>query len=209
MSVLDSPDLYRLAQSWLAPGAEDALCGRLAGWLNDTYADGWVLDVGCGPGSLVTKVGCRRVIGVDLSARRASAVRRSNGVSIRATAAQLPFADGQFDAVWSGGLLHHLADDIARAVVSEIMRVTRPGGHAVTFDSVLPEPAWRRPLAWAVRRLDRGRYVRTQVALEALLPQRRTWACERFTYARNGLEGLWCSYRKEDVACSTRATASG
>lgn len=205
--VLDSPGSYRLAQTWLAPGAAADLCGRLRHWLDDAQPHGWALDVGCGPAALLAQAGYRRVIGVDTSWERAAAVQRTGGVVVTATAAALPFADGEFDIVWSGGLLHHLRDDEARTAIGEILRVTRAGGRTAIFDSVRPEPAWRRPLAWAVRRLDRGRYVRTQAALEALLPERQAWICERFTYTRNGLEGLWCAYRKSLMAGAARAMA--
>lgn len=199
MAGLDALRLHCLAQACLAPGGEAVLCSRLSGWLDALRPDGWVLDVGCGPLSLVAQAGCSQVVGVDLSLPRAAAAQRAGSVGLAAAASQLPFADAQFAAVWSGGLLHHLADDIASAVVNEIMRVTRAGGDAVIFDSVLPEPAWRRPVAWMVRCIDRGRCVRTQRAVEALLPQRAAWSCERFTYARNGLEGLWCTYKKTAV----------
>lgn len=198
--MLDSPRASRLAEQCLAPGAEAALAARLIGWLGAVGGGGWILDVGCGPSSRVATAGCPRVIATDLSLPRAAAVQRNAAAAIVATAAKLPFADAQFDAVWCGGVLHHLADPMARAVVHEIMRVTRPSGHCVIFDSVLPEPAWRRPLAWAVRRLDRGRFVRTQAAFETLLSERYAWRCERFTYARNGLEGVWCSYIRTAVS---------
>ena len=134
-------------------------------------------------------------MGVEIDPARAAAFRRGGGAAVRASAPLLPFAAGTFDAAWCFGVLHHLDDGAAAAAVREMRRVTRAGGATVVFDSVWPEPAWREPLAWAVRRLDRGRWVRRQADLEALLPEREDWTCERIRYARNGLEGLWCTAR--------------
>ncbi len=61
------------------------------------------------------------------------------------------------------------------------------------FDSVPPEPAWRWPLAWAIRRADRGRFVRRADTVRALLPDPACWRTTRVTYAHTGLEGPWCT----------------
>jgi hypothetical protein len=82
----------------------------------------------------------------------------------------------------------------ARRAVSEMIRVTSLQGETIVVDSVWAERAWRRPVAWVLRRLDRGCWVRSQTGIEALLPDRAAWSCERFTYAWTGLEGVWCVY---------------
>jgi SAM-dependent methyltransferase len=201
----DSPPRLDFTQMLLAPGAAAVLGGRVAHWLERIPPESWILDLGCGPTSLIAQAGWRRVIALDRSPRHTAAVRRSGRAALVATGSQLPFPDDRFDAVWCSGMLHHVPDPIALAAMGEILRVTRPGGRVLLFDAVLPEPAWRRPLPWLVRRCDRGRYMRRQAALEALLPRPQAWTRERFTYARNGLEGLWCEYRKDAGA---RARAS-
>lgn len=181
-----------LVERVLAPGADAALLAMLRDWLTRAPRPGRVLDVGAGACSRLAATGLR-VAAVDLS-RRAVAAGATAGVpGIAATAIALPFADGAFDAVASIGLLHHLADSEARASLNEMVRVTRSGGRVAVFDAVLPEPAWRRPLAWAIRRADRGRFVRRAAALRALLPDPPRWRTTRVTYARTGLEGLWCT----------------
>lgn len=89
-----------------------------------------VLDVATGPGYVA---GCAaavgaRAVGVDLSAGIIALARELNpGVAFHvADAADLPFADGLFDAVVSGFLLPHLADH--RRALDEFCRVLRPGG---------------------------------------------------------------------------------
>jgi SAM-dependent methyltransferase len=96
-----------------------------------------VLDVGCGPGSITLGIAARvapgRVFGVDmgesqvaLAASRAAKHGVAN-VEFRAgNAYALPFADAQFDALFSHALLEHLRDP-ARAM-GEFRRVLRPGG---------------------------------------------------------------------------------
>lgn len=133
-------------------------------------------------------------MGLDRSLSSAAAFRRRGGVAVTASADALPFRDHRFDLVYSFGLLHHLDEETARRAVSEMIRVTSPEGETIVVDSVWPERAWRRPVAWALRRLDRGGWVRSQAGVEALLPDRAEWSCERFTYAWTGLEGVWCVY---------------
>jgi SAM-dependent methyltransferase len=131
-------------------------------------------------------------LGVDLSFPYAEAFRRRGGPAIVASADALPFVDGSFDGVWSLGLLHHLTDRAARRSVEEMVRVRREGGYIIVFDAVLPSSPWRRPIAWLFRRLDRGRYVRRQEALESLLKSVTDWGFERVTYSFLGLESLHC-----------------
>lgn len=102
-------------------------------------------------------------------------------MGVAGSAVALPVTDAAFDAVMSAGLFHHLADEEARATRAEMIGVTRPEGRIALVDSVLPEPAWRRPLAWAIRRA---------AALRGLRPDTVRWQTTRVTYARTGREGL-------------------
>jgi SAM-dependent methyltransferase len=149
------------------------------------------LDVGCGPKSRLAEAGVD-AIGVDLHA----------GWGITASATHLPFAAGAFHGAWSFGLLHHLPAAAAQQALSEMLRVTQPGGYVVVFDGVLPEDD--RILAALVRRLDRGACFRRQAELERLLARFGIWRCERMTYARTGLEGVFawmCTEAKAGFPC--------
>ena len=155
-----------------------------------------MLDVGCGPRSWLRDIETA-AFGVDISPDFTRAFHRAGGRAVLASAIALPFRDGCFQSVWSFGLLHHLPEHEARCAIREMRRVTRAGGRTVIFDAVLPNSAWRRPLAALLRRLDRGRWMRRQNSLEALLAAsalnaKESWMCERMTYAHTGLEGLWC-----------------
>ena len=175
--------LYRFSTAVLAPGGARDIASRIES------RPGRALDVGCGPDSPLWSVGMKP-FGVDIALDRA----RAFGPAVVASAAALPFADGAFASVWSFGLLHHLPDDRARAALREMRRVTGAGGATVILDAVLPRRGWRRPLAWLLRRLDRGRWMRCQEALQALFDSPAAWRFERFTYARTGLEGVICKY---------------
>jgi SAM-dependent methyltransferase len=59
-------------------------------------------------------------------------------VTLAGDAHALPFADGHFDHVLAAEILEHIPDD--KAVIAEIVRVTRPGGRvAVTVPRRWPE----------------------------------------------------------------------
>lgn len=85
-----------------------------------------------------------------------------------------------------------------------MLRVSRPGGYLVILDAALPEPAWKRPVAYALRRLDRGRFVRRQAHLISLLPSSQFWTVERFDYTVTGLELLGCYWvRRSEMSGMT------
>ena len=112
------------------------------------------LDVGCGRGLVAVELAKRlpdgEVVGIDVwrsrhqsGNSRANAERnlRLEGVEDRVEivdgdALDLPFADGEFDVVTAGLVIHTLALAADRRdAIHEIMRVTKPGGRIVVVDS--------------------------------------------------------------------------
>jgi ubiquinone/menaquinone biosynthesis C-methylase UbiE len=89
-----------------------------------------VLDVGCGPGSVLRQLARDfdvEGVGVDASAKMID-VARGEAPEIEfhvGQAEELPFADASFDAVVARMVVHHL--DRPRAF-AEVHRVLRPGG---------------------------------------------------------------------------------
>ena len=187
--------IYGLYQVLFAPGFKKITARQIGEVLKDLPPAESILDVGCGPSSYLWWFGLHPV-GLDMSRDYTKAFGEHKDPAIAGSSDNLPFRTGHFDGVWSFGLLHHLPEDKARRSITEMMRVCKPGGYIVIFDAVLPEPLWSNPLAWIIRRLDRGRHMRRQESIEMLLPDRGNWSCKRVVYSLNGLEGVYCVYKR-------------
>lgn len=183
--VLEVPWVYGLAQVVLAPGQHRLLTRIFRQTARELPEARRTLDVGCGPSSWLWRIGTRP-FGLDFSVSYVHHYVRSGGAAVAATATAIPFADSTFDQSWSFGLLHHLSDDEVRLTLDEMRRVTRSGGPMVVMDAVLPRSAWRRPVAYALRKLDRGGEVRSEAHHRRLLGE--GWTIARALMAYNGLE---------------------
>jgi len=110
-----SRPLSRVCVDWLEPRDDDR-----------------ALDVGCGPGALTEvladRLSAASVTGVDPSEPFVDAARQRNpGVTVlQASAEALPFDDGAFDLSVAQLVVHFMTDP--RGGMSELRRVTRPGG---------------------------------------------------------------------------------
>ena len=122
-----------------AAAAYDMFTGRFSAALAGTFVDvvgavpgHRVLDVGCGPGALtrllVERVGAAGVAAVDPSDVFVAAARaRLPGVEVRrASAEDLPYPAGTFDATLAQLVVHFMVDPVAG--LREMARVTKPGG---------------------------------------------------------------------------------
>jgi SAM-dependent methyltransferase len=101
-----------------------------------------ILDAGCGSGSILGHLSAfGEVTGVDISPLAVAASRaRRTGVVVQGSIDHLPFPDDEFDLVTCLDVLEHTPDDVA--VLRELRRVTRPGGHVL-----LTVPAY--PALWS------------------------------------------------------------
>ncbi len=107
-----------------------------------------VLDVGCGNGTNVIWVSRNtgaNATGIDLSGVRiANAVTSMERVPDlagriafeKASATELPFAEGAFTHVWSQATIYHVPDKIK--VLEEAYRVLQPGGQFIFDDLTKP-----------------------------------------------------------------------
>jgi SAM-dependent methyltransferase len=150
----------------VAAEAYDQFMGRysrgLSGQLADLAGIGpglRVLDVGCGPGTLVgelvARVGPDRVAAIDPSESFVQAAReRYPRVDVRLAAAErLPFRDATFDVALAQLVVHFMTDPVGG--LREMARVTRVGG--VVAACVWDHASDRGPLGvfWrAAREID-------------------------------------------------------
>lgn len=133
-----------------------------------------LLDVGCGTAWLSDDF--PDYVGVDNAAETIVAARAA-GIEVYEADLQqeLPFDDGEFDAVVLKDVLEHLADPVH--LVREVARVLRPGGRAFVSSPDAQRWSWddythRRPFTRAsMRRLlaDNGFEVE-KVSYESVMP---------------------------------------
>ena len=116
---------------------------------------GKALDIGCGNGPLTIALAQRHpdghVIGIDTWGKawdysKATCERNAEAAGVakrvdfrRASASDLPFEDGHFDAVISNFVFHDVNDSVSsardkRALVQEALRVVKKGGQFVFHD---------------------------------------------------------------------------
>jgi SAM-dependent methyltransferase len=94
-----------------------------------------VADVGCGEGYVLARIQAPQAVGVDISkaamlmAAKLTGAKRASTTLVRADGECLPFQDSFFDAAVCSEMLEHTPNPAK--VVSELARVTRPGGRVV------------------------------------------------------------------------------
>lgn len=128
-----------------------------------------VLDLGCGPGSMVPYVGDVDYFGLDLNPRhitRAQAQFPHARFSVGTAADLAALSDRRFDRIIAIGLLHHLDDADATALLRQAAELLAPRGRMVTVDPLLTGDG--HPIARFLISRDSGRNVRTGSAYEAL-----------------------------------------
>jgi len=110
--------------------------GKCLGLLRQLDRSCSLLEVGCGEGSglrYAATLGFANLTGCEISAERLrrAATRTPPGtrLSLVSGSGELPFADSEFDAVYSTAVIEHtLAPE---AFLREIRRVVKPGGRVV------------------------------------------------------------------------------
>jgi SAM-dependent methyltransferase len=119
-----------------------------------------LLDVGCGVGLFLCAAEQRGalVAGTDTAVERLEIARwalpdadlRVGGLVEPGEA--LPFDNGTFDVVTTGASAHNRTD--RAAVLTELVRVVRPGGRVAVGGWVRPSGSWAETFAGHLRRLD-------------------------------------------------------
>jgi SAM-dependent methyltransferase len=129
-----------------------------------------VLDLGCGPGTLVAYLGNVEYVGIDVSERYIAQARREFGDRAEFRVGDATRVDDErrdFDLALAFGVLHHLDDTEATRLFAGAQRVLKDDGRLVTLDNtLLPDEPRRiadRFVSW-----DRGEHVRSPSGYEEL-----------------------------------------
>lgn len=96
-----------------------------------------VLEVGCGSGRFLKYLSDKAgfIVGVDPSDAIYSADQllgtKENVILVKASASELPFPDGEFDFVYSIGVLHHIPD--TEKAMQDCVDKLKTGGYFFTY----------------------------------------------------------------------------
>ncbi|WP_431039392.1 class I SAM-dependent methyltransferase [Streptomyces sp. P6-2-1] len=195
----ESERLIRAGRAEAYAASFAKLCAYPVGELLDAAGVGagtYVLDVGTSPGTVAAAALARgaRVTAADPEpSMLALAARTAPEAATRsAMLPELPFADGEFDAVVANFVLNHVGRP--RAALAELRRVVRPGGRvAVTVWAKPPAPGQ----ALLGRALAAGGAVRPPHLATGPDPD------EDFPRDEAGLAALLAAAGLADAACAT------
>ncbi len=196
--ILEFPAVYRLSQMLLAPGRLRLIRNTMIQLLNRFPAGDSVLDIACGPRSILEQVGIHPV-GVDIIESYIDQYNANGGRGHVMSADNLEFENESFTSVWSIGLIHHLSDEISDRAIKEMVRVCVNGGTVFILDAVMPRYPLSKPWAWLIRKCDRGQFVRHESEWKTIVLESfpGNWIFERRTITYTGLEAIIGVLRKE------------
>jgi SAM-dependent methyltransferase len=131
-----------------------------------------ILEIGCGPGTIVPYLPRTEYVGFDVSQEyiRQARARFPNAAFVceRVSALTLPNR-GYYDIVLALAILHHLDDAEAEQLFRIAYDALRPGGRLVTLDGVWTDGQSRA--ARYVQQRDRGQFIRSEEGYVALAAQ--------------------------------------
>jgi ubiquinone/menaquinone biosynthesis C-methylase UbiE len=117
------------------------------------HAPQTILDFGCGGGTaILPEFG--RVVGVDISLASLLQAQSIYDEVYQIDGERLPFREASFDIVFSSHVFGHIPLRQKPAVISEIYRVLKPGGHVISSiecdcESIIYERAKKYPTLYS------------------------------------------------------------
>jgi SAM-dependent methyltransferase len=168
-AILSHPATYRLVQRIF--GGSATLRDFVSSFVRPQPGDR-ILDIGCGPAQILNCMSGIRYVGYDPNERYISDARKSHD------SAYAQFFVGRFgkeelalhqpfDIGLLLGVLHHLDDKEASALLGNMRCAIRTGGRLVTLENVFIDR--QNPIARKLIELDRGKNVRTASEYRALV----------------------------------------
>lgn len=123
-----------------------------------------VLDVGCGPATILEHLPDVKYFGLDHNPKYIAAASEkygTKGTFICADVGQLSeYGLMTFDRIFILGVMHHLNDESLAKLVSGLKKRLNIGGMLITFDPAFEEK--QNPIAKFLAKSDRGKHVRTK-----------------------------------------------
>jgi SAM-dependent methyltransferase len=153
---------------WHAIGGDERNRALLRDYVRPASGDR-VLDIGCGPGTMVPYLQDAEYVGLDVSAEYVEKARRRfpQARFICQSVGEYDRVEpNNFDVVLALGVLHHLDDNEALTLFQIARDAMKPGARLVTLDGV-----WTDDQSQVVKYLlshDRGHFVRSEAGYREL-----------------------------------------
>ncbi|MGH9372169.1 MAG: class I SAM-dependent methyltransferase [Vicinamibacterales bacterium] len=129
-----------------------------------------ILDIGCGTGELLKYLPAVSYLGVDINDDYIASARGQypgRGEFVHADLRHVALRGDPFDVVVAVGVVHHLDDEAAAALVALARRALAAGGRFVLLEPC--RLAGQPLIAKVVIAMDRGEHVRDRAGYEHLL----------------------------------------
>ncbi len=168
-SILGIPFVYSFAQKLIRGKGNYLFVKR---YVKPVSGDS-ILDIGCGPGDILTELPMVNYVGFDIDPRLIEAARRKYGATGRFFCSHIHEDSisslGEFDLVLATGVIHHLSDEEALSLLRLARKTMTLGGRLITWDCCFlkDQSAFSRFLMAR----DRGKFVRTRPGYEHLASQ--------------------------------------